>query len=132
MAWSGRCATPPSLVGARGPPALGSRYNPDYAALLKEKEMLLERAEILVREGMEKDFAAAMKERGIALLASTQGVESVNLGRGVESPDKFMLLVEWESMEAHIAFTKGPSFTIFREVIGPFSRGGSMEHFDMR
>jgi heme-degrading monooxygenase HmoA len=94
--------------------------------------MLIERAEILVKEGSEKDFAAAMGERGIPLLASTQGVKSVNFGRGIEKPDKFMLLVEWETMEAHIAFTKTPSFTTFREVIGPFSKGGgSMEHFEM-
>jgi heme-degrading monooxygenase HmoA len=93
--------------------------------------MLLERAELLIKEGSQKDFAAAMNERGIALLASVPGVKSVSLGRGVENPDKFMLLVEWESMEAHTAFAKTPMLTAFRAMISPFSKGGSMEHFEM-
>ena len=93
--------------------------------------MLLERAELLIKAGSEKDFAAAMNERGIALLASVPGVKSVNFGRGVENPDKFMLLVEWESMDAHAAFPNAPVYPEFRELIRPHSKGGSMEHFDM-
>ena len=93
--------------------------------------MLIERAEILIKEGSESEFASAMKERGIPLLASVPGVKSVYMGRGVENPNKFMLLVEWESMEAHAAFTKSAVFGPFREVIGPHSKGGAMEHFQM-
>lgn len=93
--------------------------------------MLLERAELSIKEGLESDFAAAMDERGLVLLASVPGVKSVSFGRGVESPGKFMLLLEWESMEAHIAFTKTPSFTAFLEVTSPYSKGGKMEHFEM-
>jgi heme-degrading monooxygenase HmoA len=93
--------------------------------------MLFERAELLIREGSESDFSAAMNQRGIALLASVPGVKSVSLGRGVENPDKFMLLVEWESMEAHSAFPKTPVYTVFRELIRAYSTGGSMEHFEM-
>ena len=94
--------------------------------------MLLERAEILVNEGLENDFAVAMSERGIPLLNGIPGVKSVSLGRGVENSDKFMLLVEWESMDAHTAFTKTPSIIALVEVMRPFSRGGSMEHFNMQ
>lgn len=93
--------------------------------------MLLERAEISVREGSEGQFAAAMRERGIALLAAVPGVKSVSFGRGVESPSRFMLLVEWESMEAHAAYNKTPTCTAVRELIRPHSTGGSMEHFQM-
>jgi heme-degrading monooxygenase HmoA len=93
--------------------------------------MLLERAEMLIKDGLEIEFAAAMQERGIPILASVPGVKSVKIGRGVEAPDKFMLLVEWATMDAHIAFTKAPIFNEFRAVIGQFSRGGSMEHFAM-
>ena len=65
------------------------------------------------------------------MLAGVEGVRSVSLGRGVENPDKFMLLVAWDTMDAHIAFTKIPAFTEFRELITPFTRGGAMEHFKM-
>lgn len=93
--------------------------------------MLIERAELLIREGQEDGFSAAMKNQGIGMLASVPGVISVNLGRGVENPSKFMLLVEWENMDAHIAFNKAPVCGQFRALIRPFSQGGSMEHFQM-
>ena len=54
-----------------------------------------------------------------------------SFGRGVESPDKFMLLIEWQTMDAHVAFTRDPSFTEFRAILAPFTKGGSMEHFTM-
>lgn len=93
--------------------------------------MLLERAEILVKTGLEKEFADAMTKRGLLLLAKVPGVKSVNMGQGVENPNKFMLLVEWETKAAQTAFAKTPSLTEFRTVIGPYSIGGSMEHFQM-
>jgi len=93
--------------------------------------MLLERTELLIREGQEEEFSASMKDRGIRMLASVPGVVSVNLGRGVENPSKFMLLVEWENMDAHIAYNKAPVCGEIRALIGRFSKGGTMEHFNM-
>jgi heme-degrading monooxygenase HmoA len=93
--------------------------------------MLLERAEILIREGQEEGFSSAMRAGGLQMLASVAGVISVSMGRGVENPGKFMLLVEWESLDAHAAFNKAPVCGEFRALIGRFSKGGSMEHFRM-
>jgi len=91
----------------------------------------LERAELLIKEGQEEAFAVAMKGAGVKLLTSVPGVLSVKVGRGVENPGKFMLLVEWQSMEAHAAFNKTSKCTELRALIAPFSKGGSMEHFQM-
>jgi heme-degrading monooxygenase HmoA len=96
-----------------------------------EKYMLLERAEILIKDGEEAGFAAAMKLEGIPMLASVPGVIAVNMGQGVENPGKFMLLVEWENMEAHAAYNKSPVCADFRVLIRGFSKGGAMEHFRM-
>ena len=93
--------------------------------------MLLERAEILIKEGTEQEFAAAMRERGLPILKAVPGVKSVALGRGVENPGKFMLLVEWESMEAHDAFRNSTVNGPFRKLFAPYSKGGSMEHFEI-
>jgi heme-degrading monooxygenase HmoA len=95
------------------------------------KKVLVERSELLIKEGMEIEFAAVMDERGLPLLAGLPGVNSVKLGRGVENPSKFMLLIEWEAMDAHVAFTKNPAYGEFRQMLGPFSKGGAMEHFEM-
>jgi heme-degrading monooxygenase HmoA len=96
-----------------------------------EVKMLLERTELLIREGQEEAFSAAMKDQGVGKLASVPGVMSVAVGRGVENPGKFMLLIEWENMDAHAAYNKAPVCGEIRALIGRFSKGGSMEHFQM-
>jgi heme-degrading monooxygenase HmoA len=93
--------------------------------------MLLERSELMIREGAEDGFWAIMRERGLAMLAGVPGVLKVAMGQGVENPQKFLLTVEWESMDAHTAFTKMPVFNEFRALFGPYSVGGAMEHFMM-
>jgi heme-degrading monooxygenase HmoA len=93
--------------------------------------MLLERAELIIKEGQEEAFAAAMRDKALGLLRGFPGVRSAELGRGVENPEKFMLLVEWESMDAHTAFKGSDVYMPFVQVFAPFSNGGSMEHFEM-
>lgn len=93
--------------------------------------MLMERSEITTREGMEQDFATAMTSKGVPLLTNVPGVRWVQFGRGMEHPQKFMLLVVWETMEAHTAFSKTPARTELGALIRPFSTGGAMEHFEM-
>jgi quinol monooxygenase YgiN len=93
--------------------------------------VILERVEFQIKEGSEQDFAQAMKTRGLALLTSHPGCHSATLGRGVENPGKFILLVEWDSVEAHQAIRSTPAQASFRELILPFSVGAAMEHFDL-
>jgi len=92
--------------------------------------MVLERAEMIIKDGMADAFAAAMKAQGTALLAAHKGCHSVEVGRGVENPNKFILLLQWDSVDAHVAAAQTPGHAEFRELIGPFAAGGSMEHFD--
>lgn len=94
--------------------------------------MILERAEIAVKEGQENGFAEMMEQRGRAILAAAEGCRSVRTGRGVENPGKFILLLEWESVDHHMAFTRLPEFQEFRALAGPFFAGpANMEHFDV-
>jgi heme-degrading monooxygenase HmoA len=93
--------------------------------------MLLERSELKIKAGQEADFASVMQQRGLPMLASFPGVSSVRIGRGVENPGKFLLLVTWDAMDAHTAFRNSPIYAPFRQLFAPYSEGGSMEHFDM-
>jgi heme-degrading monooxygenase HmoA len=94
--------------------------------------MFIERAEIPVKEGMEDAFAAAMAGRGTAILAAAPGCSKVTVGRGVESPGKFILLLEWDTVESHIALTTTPAFDEFKSLVGPFFGGApNMEHFEV-
>jgi quinol monooxygenase YgiN len=94
--------------------------------------MFVERAEIPIVAGKEADFAAVMASAGTALLAGAAGCSSARVGRGVENPGKFVLLLEWDSVESHVAFTKTPEFDQFKALVGPFFAGApNMEHFKM-
>jgi heme-degrading monooxygenase HmoA len=93
--------------------------------------MVLEIADIAVKPGSEDDFAAAVRE-GIRFVADTPGFGSARLTRGVESPSRFVLLIEWDSVEAHnVGFRASDNFGRWRAVIGPFLDGDPrVEHVD--
>ena len=85
--------------------------------------MVLEIADIEVRPGAEEDFLAAY--RGVRdVVTSTPGCRAVRMTRGVESPSRFVLLVEWDSVQAHEEnFRATDRFTAWRGAIGPFFAG---------
>jgi heme-degrading monooxygenase HmoA len=85
--------------------------------------MVLEIAQLAVKPGSEDDFAAAVRE-GIRFVADTPGFGSARLTRGVESPSTFVLLVEWDSLEAHTkGFRESENFGRWRALIGPHLDG---------
>jgi heme-degrading monooxygenase HmoA len=93
--------------------------------------MVLEVANIQVVPGSEDEFALAY--RGAReVLASTPGCRSVRMTRGIESPARFVLLVEWDSVQDHLQnFRDTERFTTWRAAIGPFFDGPPLvEHFD--
>ncbi|MBU6268647.1 MAG: antibiotic biosynthesis monooxygenase [Sphingomonadales bacterium] len=92
--------------------------------------MLLERAELQCRPGLEAEFETVLKGRVSEILLSVPGVNSVKIGRGVENPEKFMILAHWDSMEAHAGFKHLPVYPEFGGLFAPYSIGGAMEHFN--
>jgi len=92
--------------------------------------MVLEVALIDVLAGREEEFAAAYS-KGHPLLATTPGCRSVRMTRGVESPGRFVLMVEWDSVDAHLDnFRATDRFTQWRGLLGPFFDGApDVEHF---
>lgn len=92
--------------------------------------MVLEVALIDVAPGQEEQFAAAYAE-GHRVLAGTPGCRSVRMTRGIESPSRFVLLVEWDSVEAHeTGFRATERFDRWRALIGPyFAAPPVVEHF---
>ncbi len=85
--------------------------------------MVLEVALIDVTPGEEDAFAAAyLGAREV--LATTPGCRSVRMTRGIESPSRFVLLVEWDSVDAHEENFRGTErFTTWRAAIGPYFDG---------
>lgn len=91
--------------------------------------MILECAELMIHPGREEEFERAMV-RGQVILSQADGCHSVKLVRGVERPGRYLLLLEWTSVEHHVAFTKTEVFGEFRALAGPFfAEKPAMEHF---
>lgn len=90
--------------------------------------MVLEVALIDVTDS--EGFAAAY-EGARQILAGTPGCRSVRMTRGVESPERFVLLVEWDSVAAHEEnFRATDRFARWRAAIGPyFAEPPRVEHF---
>ena len=91
--------------------------------------MVLEIADIAVKPGTEDDFAAAVRE-GIKYVSDTPGFGGARLTRGVESPSRFVLMIEWDSIEAHnVGFRESENFGRWRGLIGPYLDGApKVEH----
>jgi heme-degrading monooxygenase HmoA len=92
--------------------------------------MVLEVALIDVRPGQEEPFLAAYATAR-RLVVTTPGCRSVRMTRGIESPSRFVLLVEWDSVEAHVEQFRGTErFGQWRGLIGPyFAAPPVVEHF---
>jgi heme-degrading monooxygenase HmoA len=91
--------------------------------------MVLEVALLDVTPGTEEAFRASYAAARHHLEAS-DGCRSVRMTQGIETPTRFVLLVEWDSVEAHEAFRASDAFPAWRGHVGPhFDGPPRIEHF---
>lgn len=85
---------------------MNSRHFAHYRRLLHTWNMITEHALLPVKPGMEDDFMTAFGEAR-KLMAQTPGFIDLSLSRSIETPNEFLLLVRWESVEAHTVGFRG-------------------------
>jgi heme-degrading monooxygenase HmoA len=68
--------------------------------------VITEHALLPVRAGQENQFIEAM-DRATSIIAASPGFVSLRVSRCVEKPSLFLLLVEWDSLEAHTEGFRG-------------------------
>lgn len=91
--------------------------------------MILEIADFAILPGAEAEFTNAYRT-AVGFIAAAPGARSVRMTRGVESPSRFVLLVEWDDVGAHEAFRASSDFARWRAPIaGYFDGSPHMEHF---
>jgi len=82
--------------------------------------MVLEVAVLDVRPGASEAFEAAFREAQ-AIVAASPGYERHELRRCVESADRYLLLVWWDSLESHtVGFRQSAAYARWRELLHPF------------
>jgi heme-degrading monooxygenase HmoA len=82
--------------------------------------MILEVAPLQARAGQEAAFEAAFKQAQ-AILSSMPGYVSHELQRCLERPSEYILLVRWESLEAHeVGFRQSAGYQEWKRLLHHF------------
>jgi len=92
--------------------------------------MIVEAALLSIRPGSESEFEKIFP-RAIAVIAHAKGYLAHELRRSIESPNRYALRIEWQTLEDHtVGFRGSPAFAQWRAYIGPyFEVPPVVEHF---
>jgi heme-degrading monooxygenase HmoA len=82
--------------------------------------MVTEIAQIEIKPGSEKDFEAAVAKARAAFGRST-GFHGFELHRSIERPQRYRLMVTWETLENHtVDFRGSENFAEWRGLVGQY------------
>ena len=92
--------------------------------------MILEVANMTVAATRLAEFESAFVEAR-KVITQAAGCGQISLNRCVETPGRYLLLVEWTSIEHHMeGFRTSPLFQEWRRILGPyFTTPPMVEHY---
>jgi heme-degrading monooxygenase HmoA len=95
--------------------------------------MILECADIRVPAGKEAEFERAIEHGLSSVLSKSPGYLGHKVQKGIESPQRYLLWVYWNTLEDHTqGFRGSPLFAQWREIVGPFfAQPPQVEHFSL-
>lgn len=95
--------------------------------------MVLEVADIRVKEGMQAEFEKAVRVALETIFPKAQGFVGHTFRKSIESKDRYLLLLTWETLEDHtVGFRGSPLFTEWRGLVGGFFASAPVvEHFEL-
>ena len=94
--------------------------------------MILEVAILNVKDGLEPEFEAAFGQAS-PIITAIPGHLSHQLQRCIETPNRYVLLVHWESLEAHtVGFRGSPQYQDWKQLLHHFyDPFPTVEHYDL-
>lgn len=95
--------------------------------------MILELADIRIHPGQQAAFDEAIQHGVNTVIAKAKGFQGYKVNKGIESPERYILQIFWETLENHtVDFRESPAFADWRAIVGPFFAGPpSVEHFEL-
>lgn len=95
--------------------------------------MILELAELRIQHGKQNEFDEAIQRGLETVMSKSPGYRGHRVQRGIESPDRYLLIVYWDSVEAHtVGFRQSPLFDAWRAIVSPyFAAPPQVEHFTL-
>ena len=93
--------------------------------------MILELADIRIAPGRQAEFDEAIQRGLTTVIARARGMRGWKVNRGIESPERYVLQIFWDTLEDHtVHFRGGPLFAEWRAIVGPFFAAPPVvEHF---
>jgi len=83
--------------------------------------VILEVADIRIPPGQQAAFDEAIQRGLKTVISRAQGVKGWKVNKGIESPERYILQIFWETLEDHtVGFRQGPLFPEWRAIVGPF------------
>jgi len=83
--------------------------------------MILELADIRIKPGQQAEFEEAIARGLQTVISGAKGFQGAKVNKGIESPDRFILQIFWDTLEDHtIGFRESPLFAEWRAIVGPF------------
>jgi heme-degrading monooxygenase HmoA len=94
--------------------------------------MILEVALLSIAPAQKREFEAAFSEAR-QVISAMPGFISHQLQRGIETDGRYLLLVQWQSVEHHmVGFRQSPQFARWRALLGPFfAAAPAVEHYEL-
>jgi heme-degrading monooxygenase HmoA len=95
--------------------------------------MILEIADITIPPGKQVEFDEAIQRGVNTVISQAAGFRGFKVNKGVESPERYILMIYWETLENHtVDFRQGPLFAQWRAIVGPYFAGPPVvEHFTL-
>jgi heme-degrading monooxygenase HmoA len=95
--------------------------------------MILEVADIRIQPGRQAEFDVAIRHGVETAIAPAQGFKGYKVQRSQETPERYLLMIWWATLEDHtVGFRGSPAFAQWRGIVGPFfAQPPVVEHFDL-
>ncbi|MET1111295.1 MAG: antibiotic biosynthesis monooxygenase family protein [Allosphingosinicella sp.] len=94
--------------------------------------MPVEIAELVIKAGVQSAFEEAVA-KALPLFEAARGCRSARLERSVDCPERYRLVVNWETIEDHMVhFRESPAFQEWRALAGPhFAEPPRVDHVEI-
>jgi heme-degrading monooxygenase HmoA len=95
--------------------------------------VILEIADIRIQPGQQAAFEEAIQRGVTAVISRARGMQGWKVNRSIESPERYVLMIFWQTLEDHtVHFRGGPLFAQWRAIVGPFFAAPPVvEHFNL-
>ena len=94
--------------------------------------MIREVADIRIAPERAAEFEEAIHRGVREVISKAAGFQRYCVERCIESPGRYLLVIEWGSVDDHmVGFRQSPAFPAWRAIVGPFFAAPPVvEHFE--